>query len=278
MLIRMPTALAGIIIISFFLFIAFFGPLISPYGPYAISENMFQPPSYEHPFGTDELGRDLLSRILNGARYSLQSGVFVLVLSALVGTVVGSVAGYFGGKVDELLMRITDVFLAFPSIIMAIAICSALGPNLTNAMIALGITWWPWYARQIRAQVLSVINMPYIEAAKAYGKRGLRIITDHVIPNSFSPILVYMTLDLGYLIITTAALSFLGFGAQPPLPEWGRLITDGRTWFPRVWWLTLIPGIFIFLVGLGFNLFGDGLRDVMDPRLRRQFEGKGNER
>lgn len=270
---RSPIALTGLVIIAIFFFIAVFGDMIAPYNPYTIDlEIRFQPPSYEHLFGTDEFGRDIFSRVLSGAKYSIQTGIAVLAMAVPFGSVLGAAAGYFGGKYDEITMRVTDMFLAFPGLILAMAVAAALGPSLQNTMLALAIVWWPLYTRLVRGQALSVRENAYIEAAKSMGASHPRIILRHILPNCISPVIVAITMDMGMVIIWASGLSFLGFGAQPPSPEWGRMITEGRIYIFRAWWYTAFPGLAILLVVLGFNLFGDAIRDILDPRLRRIIE------
>jgi len=249
------------------------GDFLAPYKPLAVDiTNRLQPPSVQHFFGTDEFGRDVFSRLLSGAKYSIQTGVVVLAIAIPLGSILGAIAGYFGGKYDEVIMRITDVFLAFPSLILAMAVSAALGPSLQNVMLSLIVVWWPAYARLVRGQALSVRENAYIEAARSMGASRVRIIFQHILPNSISPVIVRATLEMGMVIIWAAGLSFLGFGAQPPSPEWGRLITEGRIYIFQAWWITAFPGLAILLVVLGFNLLGDGLRDILDPKLRRVIE------
>jgi len=263
-------------IVAIFLFITAFGYIIAPYDPIAQNlDKRFQPPSYEYIFGTDELGRDIFSRVLCGARYSIQTGIVVLAVAVPFGAVLGATAGYLGGKYDEIIMRVTDVFLAFPGLILAMLISAALGPSLQNTMFALAVVWWPLYTRLVRGQALSVRESAYVEAAKSMGASHLNIILHHILPNCISPVIVSVTMDLGMIIIWASGLSFLGFGAQPPLPEWGRMITEGRIYIFKAWWLTAFPGIAILFVVLAFNLVGDGIRDILDPRLRRVVEVRG---
>ena len=266
-----PLALAGAIIIAMFIFISIFGSTLAPQDVYTTNLNQqFQAPSRDHWFGTDELGRDTFSRVLYGAKYSLQVGIIVIALSGSIGITVGLVAGWYGGKVDEIIMRITDVFMAVPGIILAIAIVSAIGASLQNVMIGLAITWWPWYARLVRSLVLSLREAAFVEAARSLGASNIRIMRLHLLPNALGPVLVTISLDFGGVIIVAAGLSFIGFGAQPPLPEWGLLIALARTYITTSWWLSFFPGAVLFLSVLGFNLLGDGLRDALDPKLRRQ--------
>ncbi len=270
---KSPLAVAGGTVVFIFLFIAVFGKYIAPYDPIEanISEQ-FQPPSWEHLCGTDKLGRDVFSRLLCGARYSVWVGIVVLTVSTPIGVLLGGVAGLLGGWFDELIMRITDVFLAFPYLLLAMAVSAALGPSLENAMLAISIVWWPPYTRLIRGQALSVRESAYIDAAKSMGEGRLSIIWRHLLPNCLSPVLITLTLDMGAVVLATAALSFLGFGAQPPLPEWGRMISDGRIYLFQAWWVSTFSGLAIALTVLGFNLLGDGIRDALDPKLRRVIE------
>jgi len=272
---RSPLALVGLGIIAAFILLAIFGDFLAPYNPYTLNlESRLQPPSFIHLFGTDELGRDVFSRLLSGAKYSIEIGIIVLAVSIPLGSLLGAIAGYFGGIYDEVIMRTTDVFQAFPSLILAMAVSAALGPSLQNVMVALIVVWWPPYARLVRATALSIRDYAFVEAARSMGASKARIIFQHILPNSISPVIIRATLEMGAVIIWSAGLSFLGFGAQPPSPEWGRLITEGRLYIFQAWWITTFPGVAILLVVLGFNLFGDGLRDILDPKLRRVIEVK----
>jgi peptide/nickel transport system permease protein len=267
---RSTLSVLGIILFVGFLFTAAFAPIIARYDPLEIElVNAFQPPSQTHLFGTDDLGRDIFSRVVWGSRISLQVGVTVVAIALLIGTAVGGIAWYIGGMVDEVLMRFTDLVLAFPSIILAIALTAALGPGLNNAVIALSVTWWPWYARLVRGQVLSIRELGYVEAARGVGAKGFRILTTHILPNSFGPVIVNASMDFGWAILTMAALGFLGIGAQPPQPEWGSMISTGRLYFMDRYWLATFPGMAILLVVLSSNLIGDGLSEILNPRLRR---------
>lgn len=262
--------MVGTIIIGFFFLVAIFAPLIAPYSP--IEQNLSRRligPSSEHFFGTDHLGRDIFSRVIHGSRTALWIIFLVSVISTAIGTVIGLVSGFFGGVIDEILMRITDMFLAFPSLVLAMFIAAMLGPNLTNAIIAISLVGWTVYARLVRAEAIKIKSMPYIEAIRSVGASQLRIIILHVLPMCISPILVQMTLRMGTIILTAASLGFLGLGAQPPAPEWGVLVSDGRAYLMNQWWISTFPGIAIAIVVLGFNLLGDGVRDMLDPRLRR---------
>jgi peptide/nickel transport system permease protein len=224
------------------------------------------PPSHEHWFGTDAVGRDVYTRVLYGARVSLGIAAVVILLAVLIGVPLGLAAGYFGGVVDQVLMRITDVFLAFPALLLSLALASVLSPSTRNATIAIALTWWPWYARLARGQAASVRGRPYVESAQALGLPQLRILLRHVLPNSVTPVIVQVSLDIGGVILTAAALSFLGLGAQDPTAEWGLMVSQGQAFFTTQSWLVTFPGVAILLAALSFNLLGDGLREVLDPR------------
>jgi peptide/nickel transport system permease protein len=267
-LIRNRMAMAGAAVIFIWAVAAVAAPLIAPYDALTQSvEDRLSPPSAQHPFGTDELGRDVFSRVIYGARISLPVGLVVILFSMLMGASVGALAGYIGGVFDLLIMRLADITLAFPSIVLALAIASALGPSLRNALIAMILVWWPEYARLMRGQVLSVKNNEYVTAARSIGVSSGRILARHIIPNTSAPIVVKASLDAGSAILTIAALSFIGLGAVPPTPEWGTMISMGRFKFYH-WWLTTFPGLAVLSVVLGFNFLGDGLRDAFDPQLR----------
>jgi peptide/nickel transport system permease protein len=264
--------LAGLIIVVVFVILAIFGQALSPHDPYAqdITGSKLLPPSLTHPMGTDELGRDLLSRVMTGARISLQVAVVVLGFAVVFGTLVGAVAGYFGGIVDEVLMRFTDMFLAFPALILAIAIAAALGRDLHLTMIALATVFWPWYARLVRGQILSIRERDYVTAAESIGMSGPRVLLRHVLPNAVSVIIIQVTLDVGYAILATSSLSFIGLGAQPPEPEWGTMMATARNYFREAWWYTTFPGVALTLTVFAFNVLGDGLQDALDPRSGRR--------
>ncbi len=262
-----PIAMAGLIIIGALILIAALAPLLT--GGSGIEQNLanrLMPPSADHWFGTDELGRDIYDRIIWGARVTLYIVFLVSVIVMPIGLLIGTVAGYMGGWVDIVLMRITDIFLAFPRLILALAFVSALGPGLENAIIAIAVTTWSPYARLARAEALTVRSSEYILAAQIQGASTLRIVVSHVVPMCMSSIIVRLTLDMAGIILTAAGLGFLGLGAQPPLPEWGAMISTGRDFLLDQWWISTIPGIAILIVSMGFNLLGDGLRDVLDPR------------
>ncbi len=260
----------GSVIIVIFLLMAAFAPLIAPYSPTEQNlSNKLRSPSWQHLFGTDQFGRDIFSRVITGSRIALWIIFLVSVISGSIGIIVGVTAGYFGGIVDEILMRITDMFLAFPSLVLAMAFAAMLGPNLTNTIIAISIVSWTTYARLARAEAIKVKSQPYIEAIRSVGGGNLRIMFLHVLPMCISPVLVQLTLRMGTIILTAASLGFLGLGVQPPTPEWGAMVSDGRNFLIDQWWISTFPGIFIAFVVLGFNLLGDGVRDMLDPRLRR---------
>ena len=269
-LFKSPLVIFGLGVVLVVVFLAIFAPYIAPYNPTEIHfDAVTMPPSSSFLLGTDDMGRDILSRIIYGARIDLLVGLLTIIGAVAIGLPLGAIAAYRGGWTDEIVMRITDMFLSFPSLVLAMALAAALGPGLIHAMEAMLITWWPWYTRLIRGQVLSIKENTYVESAKALGTSDLRIIFRHVLPNSLSPVIVQGTMDIGNAILTAAALSFIGLGAQPPQPEWGAMITIGRNYIQQYWWMATFPGLAILLTVWGFNLFGDGLRDSLDPRLRR---------
>jgi peptide/nickel transport system permease protein len=269
-ILREPLNVLAIALIAAFAVCAIFAPLIAPYDPLAQTlSSRLEPPSAAHWLGTDQLGRDIASRLLYGARISLVIGVVVVALAGVLGTFVGLVAGYAGGLADEALMRLTEVFLAFPPLILAMAIAGALGPSLTNAIIAIAAVTWAVYGRLARGQILSLRRREYVEAARSIGASPARIITRHLLPNAIAPLMIQASFDMGAAIIAAAGLSFIGFGAQPPTPEWGVMISEGRNFISTQPWLSLFPGLAILLAVGSFNVLGDGLRDVLDPRLRR---------
>jgi peptide/nickel transport system permease protein len=265
-----PLNIVAFALIALFAACALLAPVLAPYDPLVQDlGSRLRPPSSEHWLGTDSLGRDIASRILYGARISLIIGVVVVTAAGLVGTAIGLVAGYAGGLVDELLMRLTEVFLAFPALILAMAIAGALGPSLTNAIIAIAAVTWAVYARLVRGQILSLRRREFVEAARAMGASSTRIVVRHLLPNALAPLMIQASFDLGSSIIAAAGLSFIGFGAQPPTPEWGVMISEGRNYISTQPWLSLFPGLAILLAVGSFNLLGDGLRDAFDPRLSR---------
>ncbi len=268
---RSPLTVAGMIIIGVFVALAILAPALAPYEPQQQKlAQRLKPPTAAHIMGTDQLGRDLWSRLLYGARISLTIGLVVVLSAGIFGTLVGLVSGYAGGVVDEVLMRITDIFFSFPALILAMAIAGALGPDLVNAMIAIAVVSWPVYARLVRAQVLSLRRREFIEAAEAVGVPTPRLLWRHLLPNSLAPILVQASFDMGAAILAAAGLSFIGFGAQPPTPEWGVMISEGRKYVSTHLWLSLFPALAILMTVAAFNLIGDGLRDALDPRLSSQ--------
>jgi len=270
-LLRSKTACAGLAILALLLTAALFADVLAPYDPVHDADlyNRLQPPSAEHWLGTDAQGRDIFSRILHGARISLEIGLVSVGISLILGTLLGAVSGYFGGTVDLVIMRLIDILLAFPSILLAIAIVAILGPDLINAMIAIGIVGIPQFARIVRSSVLAVKEMEFVDAARAIGASDTRILFRHILPNCLAPILVQTTLSIGTAILDAAGLSFLGLGAQPPQPEWGLMLKEGQSAFQTAVWVVTFPGLAILLTVLGFNLLGDGLRDALDPRLKR---------
>jgi len=266
-LMRNPLAMVGLVIIVALLVVAAFAPWIAPFSPLEGNlQNRLQPPSATHWMGTDELGRDILSRVIFGARITLYIVLLVAVISAPLGLIVGAVSGYFGGWVDKVLMGLTDIFLSMPRLIMALAFVAALGPGIENAVIAIAITAWPVYARIARAETLTFRTAEFISAVQMQGASHARVIWRHVIPLCLSSTIVRVTLDMAGIILTAAGLGFLGLGAQPPLPEWGAMISRGRAFILDQWWVATMPGFAIVVVSLGFCLFGDGLRDVLDPK------------
>ncbi|MFD2761434.1 nickel transporter permease [Lentibacillus juripiscarius] len=266
---KSKTSLIGFCIILILIITALFAPFIATHSPTEQSIiNQYQEPSSEHLLGTDALGRDIFSRIVYGTRISIQIGVIAVGISMIIGVLLGAVAGYFGKWIDQVIMRFIDILLAFPSILLAIALVAVLGPSLKNAMIAIGIIGIPQFARIVRSAVLSVKETEYIEAARAIGAKHGRTLIQHVLPNCTAPIIVQATLSIGTAILDAAGLSFLGLGAQPPKPEWGAMLSDGRAALQNAPWVITFPGLAIFFVVIGFNLFGDGLRDALDPKLK----------
>jgi len=265
---RNRMALLGLFIVCFFAFVAILAPVIAPYGPLAIDMgNAYAPPSADHLFGSDELGRDTLSRIIHGARLDLGLTLLTVSLAVIAGLSVGTVAAYYGGVLDTILMRSIDVMLAFPAFVIALALVAFLGPSLHNVVFVLAITRLPSYARLIRGTVLSMKHREYVLAARTLGASDRRIIVRHILPNSLAPIIVFSTLDLGSVITALAGLSFLGVGVQPPRPDWGLMLTNARNNLFIAPWTAIFPGIAVSLVVIGFNFLGDGLRDALDPRL-----------
>ncbi|MEO0510412.1 MAG: ABC transporter permease [Verrucomicrobiota bacterium] len=249
-----------------FILIALAAPLIAPKDPLAVNfDAKLMTPSIEHLFGTDVLGRDIFSRVLYGARTSLMTGLLVVSVALLIGLPVGLMAGYFGGRIDMILMRVADIFLAFPPLLLPIAITAALGPGLYNALMALAISWFPWYARIVRASVISVKEELFVKSSQAMGTHPVRIMLRHVLPNATTPVIVQGSMDFGYTILAAASLSFIGMGARPPTIEWGLMISNSRSIFLEYWWTAFFPGLAIFILVWGVNLLGDGIRDLLDP-------------
>ncbi len=257
-------------IIACLLLVAGLAPLLTTHGPYEqVLADRLVPPSAAHLFGTDGLGRDIYSRVVHGARITLTIALLVAAISTPLGMLIGIVAGYLGGILDEILMRLADIFLAFPRLILAIAFAAALGPGIENAILAIAIAQWPSYARLARAETLNVKNNDYIQALQVLGAGKVRIMASYITPLTLSSIIVRMSLDMGTIILTAAGLGFLGLGAQPPMPEWGLMVADGRQYLVDQWWVSTLPGLAILVVVMGFNLLGDGIRDVLDPRQRQ---------
>ena len=261
-------ALVGMLIIIGLLVVAAFADVLAPYSPTIgdLKNARLLPPGAAHWFGTDDLGRDIYSRIVYGARWTLYVVILVAIIAAPIGLLVGTIAGYAGGWTDTILMRITDIFLAFPKLVLALAFVAALGPGIENAVLAIAITSWPPYARIARAETLTVRNSDYIKAVQLMGASPFRIVLRHIMPLCISSLIIRVTLDMAGIILTAAGLGFLGLGAQPPLPEWGAMIASGRRFILDQWWVAAAPGAAILIVSLGFNLLGDGLRDALDPR------------
>lgn len=264
----------SLLFILLLVLVAIFAPLIVPYPEHVknmtnVSAKLIGP-CKEYWFGTDELGRDIFSRILYGTRISLVASVGAVGLAMLIGIPLGAVAGARGGLIDDIIMRICDIFLSFPSLLLAIVIAAFAGPNLQNALIAIAVSWWPWYARIVRGQAISLKERQFVKASRAIGTSQVKIIFQHIVPNCMAPVIVQATMDLGGIILTLASLSFLGLGAQAPTPEWGLMINTSKTYFLNAWWYSVFPGITIFVTVLAFNLVGDGLREIMDPRTRNK--------
>jgi peptide/nickel transport system permease protein len=265
---RNSLAMAGLVIVTILVLVALFAPWIAPHDPFVQDlGNRLQPPGTPgHWLGTDDFGRDILSRIIHGARITLYIIALVAVTAPVLGLLIGTVAGYFGGWIDAVLMRLTDIFLAFPRLILALALVAVLGPGIENAVLAIALTAWPPYARVARAETLTIRNSDYIAAVRLQGAGAPRIIMGHVVPMCLPSVIIRVTLDMAGVILIAAGLGFLGLGVQPPQPEWGLMISSGRKFLFEQWWVATMPGLAIFLVSLGFNLLGDGLRDVLDPK------------
>ena len=268
-LVRNKSAMAGLIILLILILTAIFADFIAPYGyDDQVLDDQFISPCLEHIFGTDNFGRDIFSRVVYGSRISLQVGLISMGVAVILGCIVGSIAGYYTGLVDNLIMRIIDIMLAIPSILLAISIAAALGPGLRNVMIAIAIGSVPQFARIVRASILTVKEQEYIEASRATGASDLRIIVSHILPNCIAPIIVQTTLGVGNAILNAAGLSFIGLGVQPPIPEWGAMLSAARQYIRDYWWMLTFPGLAIMLTVFALNVLGDGLRDALDPRLK----------
>lgn len=268
---RNRTAAIGLIIVLFLVFVAVFAPVLAPHHPYEQNlEKALLPPCREYPFGTDDLGRCVFSRIIFGTRISLQIGVTVTAITASIGVIMGLIAGYYGRLVDEIIMRLVDILLAFPGLVLALAIAGLLGPGLFNVMFALAVVGWMGYARVVRGAVLAVKEKEFIESAKAIGAKDLYILLRHILPNVSAPVIVMATLGIGYVILAAAGLSFLGLGAQPPTPVWGAMLNSGKAFMRTAPHLTIFPGLAIMITVMAFNFLGDGLRDLLDPRLKER--------
>jgi peptide/nickel transport system permease protein len=266
---RNPLSLGGMWIIGLLIVVALAAPLLAPYDPLRTdTQARLRPPSGDHLFGTDQLGRDILSRIVHGSRISLRIAILAAVVALSIGAPMGIVSGFFRGRIDDALMRLTDMFISFPSLILAMAIAAALKPTLENVVLAISLSAWPAYARLARSMTLGIREENYIEAARAVGATHARLLFRHILPGVVSPVTIQVSLDMGGILLTAAGLGFIGFGAQPPTPEWGLMISEGRNYIPAQWWVSTFPGLAISLVVLGFNLLGDGIRDALDPRLR----------
>lgn len=263
----------ALVLLIIMILVAVFAPWVAPYPEDAAlamhPESALQPPSAQHLCGTDELGRDIFSKIVFGTRISLSTACITVICALLIGSFLGALAGAIGGFVDELIMRITDIFLSFPPLLLAIAITALLGPSLENAQIAIIISWWPWYTRLMRGQAISVKERQFVKSAEAIGTSPWAIIFRHVVPNCVSPIIIQASMDMGAVVLTVAGLGFLGLGAQPPSPEWGLMVSTSKLYFLNAWWYTAFPGAAIFILVLTFNLLGDGLREILDPKTRK---------
>jgi peptide/nickel transport system permease protein len=261
---------AGLIIFGLLIICVIFGPLFAPYGMNDINlSKKLNPPSYHDWFGTDVLGRDILSRVIYGARISFLAGIVIVGITSLFGGIVGLVAGYMSKYLGDILMRVTDIFMAFPTFILALALASTLGPSLWNALFAMSLVYWPRYARIVYGQTLSLKENEYVKYAETLRESPIAIMLRHIFPNMLGALIVQVTLDLGDVIILVACLGFVGLGAQPPTPDWGNMVSSGRSYMMNAWWMPIIPGLAIFVVVVAFNLIGDGLRDALDPNLRR---------
>src|SRR5690348_16564690 len=265
-----PLLVVGAVASTCIVVVALLAPVLAPFpGDAGTATHPFavlHPPSAQHWFGTDNVGRDILSRVLYGARISPLIAFIVLLIAGAIGIPLGLAAGYFGGWLDEVIMRVTDIFLAFPPLLLALALAAVLPPSLTSLVIAIAVTWWPWYTRLIRGQAASVAGRPYVESCRTLGIPSYRIVLRHVLPNSVTPLIVQVSLDFGGVILTASALSFLGLGAQDPTPDWGLMVAEGQNYFTTAWWVVTFPGLAILFTAFAFTLLGDGLRDLLDPK------------
>ncbi len=262
--------MGGVVVVVLFV-VSFFAPVLSPYNPDTINvKEILMPPSSHHPFGTDELGRDVLSRMIWGSRISLKVGFVAVGIAVIIGIMVGAAAGYYGGWVDSLLMRFVDMMLCFPSFFLILAVIAILEPSIYNIMAVIGLTSWMGVARLVRAEFLRIREMDYVKAARSIGASDFRIVFRHILPNALNPVIVAATLGVAGAILTESALSFLGIGVQPPTPSWGNMLTAGKNNMEIAWWLSVFPGLAILVTVLGYNLLGEGLRDILDPRLKER--------
>lgn len=269
-LFRNKLTLAGFLLVGLVAAIGVLAPVIAPYDPNFMNmPERLQAPSAAHLFGTDEMGRDILSRVIYGARISIAVGVIIVAVSAAIGVVLGSVSGYFGGKADQAVLAVTDMILAFPSMVLALALTAAMGPGLLNTMLAVIIVRIPMYTRLMRGQVLAVKEQQYVRAARTFGEKPFWIVARHIVPNCLTPLMVQMTLGIGDAILIASSMSFIGLGAQPPTSEWGAMISTARVYAIDQWWYAAFPGLSILITIMGFNLIGDGIRDILDPRSRK---------
>jgi len=267
---RNPTLVLGVVLLGLIVLVALLAPWLAPdpadAGTATHPFQVLADPSSAHPFGTDLVGRDLLTRVMYGARISLRIVIEVLVIAGLIGIPLGLIAGYFGGHVDQVVMRITDVFLAFPALLLSLAIAFVLTPSVQNMTIAIAVTWWPWYTRLVRGEAASIATRPYIESCRTLGVSSPRILLRHVLPNSITPVLVQMSMDAGGILLSAASISFLGLGAQDPTPEWGLIVSQGAQYFSTQWWFVTFAGLAILFTAIAFNLIGDGVRELLDPK------------
>lgn len=267
---RNKLTLTGFIIVGLVVLVGLLAPVLAPYDPNLMDiPARLQGPSSAHPFGTDEMGRDILSRVMYGARISIAVGVIIVAVSAAIGVVLGSLSGYFGGKIDQAVMAVTDMILAFPSMVLALALTAAMGPGLLNTMLAVIIVRIPMYTRLMRGQVLVQKEQQYVRAARTFSEKPFWIVARHIVPNCLTPLMVQMTLGIGDAILIASSMSFIGLGAQPPTPEWGAMISTARVYAIDQWWYAAFPGLSILITIMGFNLIGDGIRDILDPRSRK---------